>query len=173
MAQDCRDSGARAEYIPHHARLAQRRNPIRPEVQTLGYEGGEQYIRHWRPIIEAECQRRGWSFVVNPPQLADIDIVLALRDHSGYPARAWKSNVKLANAQATGTPIVCSPESGYLETDRGGVAYATDRRSLSEALDSLAPHAARRAWGDVLYGTGPTLEQCAQRYRQWLSHLRS
>lgn len=173
MAADCAAEGARAVCIPHHARPAQRRMRLRDTVRVVGYEGGEQYIRHWRPIIDAECERRGWRFAPGLPQLADADIVLALRDQTGYPARAWKSNVKLANAQAAAVPVICSPESGYRETDRGGVLYAQDRRSLSAALDALTTRGARDAASAALAGTEPTLDQCAMRLRQWLTHLRS
>lgn len=173
MAADCRELGCRVLCVPHHARPALRRNPIREHVTIVGYEGGKQYIRHWRPIIDDECARRGWRFADAVEQLADVDIVLALRDHSGYPARAWKSNVKLANAQGSGTPVICSPERGYIETDRGGVLYASDRRSLSAAFDKLTSPTIRRNAAAALAASTITLDAAAQTYRQWLAHLRS
>ena len=39
-----------------------------------------------------------------PPDLSKMDVVLAFRESRGYPAKRWKSNVKLANAQ--GDPVM-------------------------------------------------------------------
>ena len=154
MAEDCKQFGVPVLALPHHARPGMQRNPIREKVQTIGYEGGEQYINNWRPFIEAECRRRGWRFVVNPESLADLDIVLALRDSVRYAPRQWKSNVKLANAHGTGTPFVGNREAGYLETSCGAEFWADDPIELASAFDSLASHEARRA--SVLPGsTGP------------------
>lgn len=172
MAADCESIGAQAACIPHHARPAQRRNRIQERVHVVGYQGGAGYIRQWGPIVEAECVRRGWQFEPDLMQLADADIALALRDYDGYPARAWKSNIKLANAQATGTPIICSPEAGYIEMDRGGVVYAKDRLSLSDALDALTTYRARQDVSDALVGTEPTLDIVTRKYLAWLKHLK-
>ncbi len=75
-------------------------NPIREKVAKVGYEGAPLYLGQWREAIETECRRRGWQFVTNPRQLSDLDIVVSLRGgkYDGYQPRAWKSNIKLANA---------------------------------------------------------------------------
>lgn len=154
--------------LPHHARPGLRRNPIRAEVHTVGYEGGEQYIERWRPLIEAECARRGWSFVTQPAELADVDIVLALRDSTGYAPRAWKSNVKLANAQGSGTPIVCCNEAGYRETQSGGEQWADTPEQMSAAFDALTPQSSRLEASRKLLAATPHLQTIAETYASWL-----
>lgn len=169
MAEDCEEfTCVPVLALPHHARPGLRRNPIRAEVRTVGYEGGEQYVARWRPAIEAECARRGWAFVTEPAALADVDIVLALRDATGYAPRNWKSNVKLANAQGSGTPIVCCREAGYMECATGGEQWADTPQQLAHAFDVLAPVEARRnASAKLLAGT-PHLQTIAETYHQWL-----
>lgn len=168
MARDCERYGVPVLALPHHARPGLRRNPIRAEVRTVGYEGGEQYIERWRPAIEAECARRGWSFVPQPAELADVDIVLALRDSTGYAPRAWKSNVKLANAQGSGTPIVCCNEAGYQETQSGGEQWADTPQELSAAFDALTPQSARLEASSKLLAATPHLQTIAETYASWL-----
>lgn len=168
MAYDCDMPGAPVLALPHHARPGLRRNPIHAEVRTVGYEGGEQYIERWRPVIEAECRRRGWTFVTQPAELADVDIVLALRDSTGYAPREWKSGVKLANAQGSGTPVVCCREAGYLETQSGGEQWADTPEQLAAAFDALTPQAARIDAARKLLAATPHLHAIAETYRAWL-----
>jgi hypothetical protein len=157
--------------LPHHHRPGIEANPIRETVRIVGYEGGEQYIARWRRVIEAECKRRGWVFVVNPKRLADVDIVLALRDQDGYAPRHWKSNVKLANAQGSGTPIIASRELGYLETSSDGEAWADTPAELSAAFDRLTDHDERLACARKLKACAPSLKNIANTYRQWLTTI--
>lgn len=165
-----------ALWLPHHARPDQPLNPVREQVQTIGYEGGLKYLEAWLPAIKAQCDRRRWRFVPAADQLAELDIVLALRTDAGYAPRHWKSNVKLANAQATGTPIVCCREAGYLETDSGTGAYWADTAiELDRALDALTPHAVRARAAAGLRADGATfvtLNRIAEEYARWLQALR-
>jgi hypothetical protein len=174
MAADCAGFGVPVLHLPHHARPAQRLNPIRERVEVVGYEGGEQYLGAWRSQLETECMRRGWRFVVNPTQLADLDIVVALRQADGYAPRNWKSNVKAANAQATGTPMVANREQGYVETDNGALFWAGDAEGLAHALDALTPADVRRAASRRLLEAAPAvqLEHVAKGYALWLSGLK-
>jgi hypothetical protein len=167
MATDCERFGVPVLALAHHARPGLRMNPIRP-IKVVGYEGGEQYIARWRPVIEAECARRGWQFVMQPAELADVDIVLALRDSSGYAPRNWKSNVKLANAQGSGTPVICSREAGYLETQSGAERWADSPEELAEAFDFLAPTAHRFSASRRLKQFAPGLDAIATTYLTWL-----
>lgn len=167
MAEDCECFGVPVLALPHHARPGLRTNPIRP-VKVVGYEGGEQYIARWRPVIEAECARRGWRFVTQPEELAEVDIVLALRDSSGYAPRNWKSNVKLANAQGSGTPVICGRETGYLETASGAERWADTPEELAAALDSLEPTAERFAVSRRLKEVAPDIDSVAATYLAWL-----
>lgn len=155
-------------YLPHHARPGLRRNPVRGQVRTVGYEGADHYITRWRGTIEHECMRRGWRFEMQPAELADVDIVLALRDDAGYAPRHWKSNVKSANAQGSGTPIVCCREAGYVECATGGEQWADTPEQLSTAFDVLEPLAARRNAAAKLLAATPHLQTIADTYSKWL-----
>jgi len=167
MAADCERFDVPVLALPHHARPGLRMNPIRP-VKVVGYEGGEQYIARWRPVIEAECAQRGWQFATQPAELADVDIVLALRDSSGYAPRNWKSNVKLANAQGSGTPVICGREAGYLETASGAERWADTPEELVAAFDELEPTAVRRDASKTLRNAAPSIDSVAATYVAWL-----
>lgn len=172
MAADCAEFGVPVLALPHHARPGLDANPIREHVQTVGYEGGEGYITGWRQHIEAECKRRGWRFVVNPARLADVDIVLALRDATGYAPRHWKSNVKLANAQGSGTPFIGCREAGYLETAIGTCEkWADTPEELKRAFDALSPQGERRRVSQWMRSVAPALDQVAIKYRAWLEQV--
>lgn len=161
--------------LPHHARPGQDINPIRRVVKRVGYEGLPKYLNggkaSWRSLLEKECAARGWEFVVNPARLADVDILVALREGSNYVARSYKSNVKLANAQATATPIICAREWGYMETDNGGAVFVTSADDLTAAFDTLTPFAEREARSHKLHMATPKIEHVAASYRKWLERL--
>ena len=171
MAKDCEVFGLPVLALPHHARPGLAVNPIRERVTKVAYDGGENYITAWRPVVERACAERGWSFVVNPTSLAEADIVLALRDQQGYAPQHWKSNVKLANAQGAGTPVICSPEAGYFECASGGEYWAASVGGLHQAMDSLASQAERRRVSALLRAKAPTLDDVAAVYRKWLGGL--
>lgn len=171
MAQDCAEFGVPVLAVPHHAWPGQGLTEIRERVQVVGYQGAEHYLGSWRAVLDAECARRGWRFVVNPASVADLDIVVALRDSVGYGPRAWKSNVKLANAQGCGTPCILSREMGYMETACGAERWADDAPGLREAMDSLEDVHARREASAALQAAAPKLEDIAARYRTWLEGL--
>lgn len=172
MAADCAEFSVPVLALPHHARPGLDANPIREHVQTVGYEGGEGYITRWRQHIEAECKRRGWRFVINPARLADVDIVLALRDATGYAPRHWKSAVKLANAQGSGTPFIGCREAGYLEGAIGTCEkWADTPEELKRAFDALTPQGERRRAAQWMRSVAPALDQVAVKYRAWLEQV--
>lgn len=159
--------------IPHHARPDQPINPIREQVRTIGYEGRADYLAGWLPIIQKECERRGWQFVLNPERPADLDIVVALRGGiwRGYVTDAWKSGVKLANAQATGTPFIGLPENGYLTNASGAEYFVNDRQQFARALGWLEPQVNRQAASQRMMSRDNSLATVAARYRDWLEGL--
>jgi hypothetical protein len=172
MADDCREFGVPVVCVPHHCRPMLDQNPIRERVQAVGYEGGEGYITGWRSAIEAQCKARGWRFVVNPPSLAQLDIVLALRDATGYAPRQWKSGVKLSNAQGSGTPFIGGREAGYLAQAIGNCErWADAPEELAAAFDSLAPLAERRRVSGWMLSAAPRLDAVAADYAGWLSSV--
>lgn len=170
MAHDIGFDGP-STVIYHHHRPNIRSNPIREHIRSVGYEGRAAYMESWRPQVEAECKKRGWEFVLNPPHLADVDIVLALRggDWNGYAQKHWKSNVKLANAHGSGTPFVGSPECGYMETRSGAEYWAESLPGLRMAFDWLTDQGSREAVSDRFRQRAIPLESVAQQYRDFLS----
>lgn len=156
--------------IQHHARPEQAVNPIREKVETVGYEGGN-YLGKWLPFLAQECSIRGWKFIVNPPQLADLDIVVAIREPVGYAARRWKSNVKLANAQGSGTPIICNRVAGYFENGDGAL-WADTEAEMHDSLEYLSDADRRRQAAGALLTAAPRLEAIAENYKRWLARLK-
>lgn len=165
MAKDVQSLGYPAKCIRHHARPGLQRAKIADCVNTVAYEGSAQYIRWWSGVIKRQCDQRGWRFVVNPERLTDADIVVCLRDQTGYAPRAWKSGVKLSNAQAAGLPVVCARETGYLEQQAGHEAWADDAQQLEQAFDVLTAEAMRSA---AKQAHGPSLQDVSADCLQWL-----
>lgn len=159
--------------LRHHARPGVELNPIRPKVQTVGYEGSWRHLGRWAGWFEHECARRGWRFVQNPERLADVDIVVAAREITGYAPTHWKSGVKLANAQGSGTPIVLAREAGYVENAMGGERWANTETEFQQAFDELTDFDARAEAAAQLIAGTPRLESVAHHYRTWLSRLTS
>lgn len=153
--------------LPHHGRSGLGANPIRENVATVAYEGRDAYLGPWRKHIERECARRDWKFVVNPPRITDADIVVAFRggEWDGYACWRWKSNVKLANCQITGTPFVGLPESGYTETASGAEYFVWSAPALALAFDWLTPHENRLAVGNRLRSNAYTVADAAKDFR--------
>ncbi len=155
--------------LPHHGRPGAGRTEIRQELRVVAYEGGVAYLGAWQDRLVRACAKRGLDLLLNPPSLNDADVVVALREADGYAARNWKSNVKLANAQATGTPVICVPEAGYFET--AGATFplwAETEKDLAQSLDHLVPRETRQAYSDGLYAERITLDSIARRYREFL-----
>jgi hypothetical protein len=139
-------------------------------IRRIGYEGGDYLGRFVVPIFN-EMSRRKWNFVSGgDDQLFDSDAAICLRDTIGYAPRHWKSNVKLANAQALGIPALCSPESGYRETSTGGVLWINSPEDLPAAFDILA-NPARYAELCAAVDAPPTLEQVSRQYLRELERI--
>jgi len=134
--------------IYHHYRPGIQINPIRQVVKRIGYEGNENYLGLWKTRLEQICREKKWEWVVNPRQLADLDIGIAVREgqHDGFLANAYKSNVKLANLYGSGTPcILGSAEVSYHETDCGTVPFFATEKDLRERLSDLESYDKRIA----------------------------
>lgn len=163
MRQDC-DTGLPGIVLAHHFRPGIHRNPIRPEVQKIGYEGAVAYIGRWMPAILEECAKRGWTFEANPAHLADLDIVLAVRggEWDNYATRNWKSNIKLANAHGSGTPFVGQMECGYVETASGAEYWAEEPSGLGMCFDWLTPQSTREQVSDRFFERAYPVESAAR-----------
>lgn len=172
MAADIEELGYPALPVWHHARPGQPVNPIREHVGLVGYEGSEAHLGTWRGHVEAACRQLGLRFVLQPQHLADVDVVVALRAATGYAARHWKSNVKLANAQGSGTPAIIGPERAYFDTDRGDNADAiASPQALLVALRDLAPRGVRAMRSVSMRQDAPTLQACAAEHLEFITAL--
>lgn len=161
MAADMRQFGLPVLWLKHHHRPGIRRNPIRERITVVGYEGSPSYIVQWQAAIRAECARIGATFSLNPDTLSDCDVVLAVRDQRGYPARSWKSGCKLANAHGSGTPWIGCAESGYIEIATGCEYWADNARQLRFALYWLADQSTRELVCDRFVQAAYTVEHAA------------
>lgn len=171
MAADCAEFGIPVLALPHHAWEGQGAAVIGSKVRRIGYQGGSAYLGNWRDFLQEECRRRCWEWMENPPSVAALDIVVAVREAQGYAARHWKSNVKLANAQGCGTPFIGNRESGYTETACGLERWADRFDEMVVALDSLEPQAARVEASSAMVAAAPRLKDVAATYRTWLGSL--
>ena len=131
-------------YLPHHTWPGLTGSPVRSVVEVVGYEGNASYLGTWRKALERACARRGWRLVINPPDLRDLDIIVALRDGQwdGWMCREWKSGVKIGNAIAAGRPLITQASAAQRELAPVGTLIETVEE-LEGALDVWSPAAAR------------------------------
>ncbi len=117
MADAAAKEGVAAAYLPHHSRPGLIPGPAVARVPVVGYEGAKKYLGGWFLAVQAECDRRGWPFVVNPPDLRACDILVAFRDGQwdGWMCRQWKSGIKAVNAIASGRPLIAQASAGVVE----------------------------------------------------------
>lgn len=158
------------EVIYHHHRPGIEINPIRPSIQVIAYEGSPRYLEGWERVIAEECHRLGAAWLVNPDQLSHADVVLALRGPgwNGYPQQHWKSNVKLANAHASGTPFIGMPEDGYQETRSGAEYWVKSPEDLRTALRWLESQSAREEVSTRFLQCALPIERVAEQMKTFL-----
>lgn len=170
MRQDCSMPGL---VLKHHHRIGIKNNPIREKVAKVGYEGDPRYLEGWTDTLAAECKRRGWGLVFNPKDLADLDIVVAMRGGvwSGYVQKHYKSAVKLANAHGSGTPFIGAQESGYIESATGAEYWAHDQSGLGVCFDWLEDQGAREQIHDRFLQAAYPVEKAAADLKAWLDGL--
>lgn len=163
-------SGVRSIALPHHAYPDIGINPIRDEVKTVGYFGRAEYLANWDRSIRAVCLSRKWEFLVNPPRMDMVDIGIALRGGKwkGFATDHWKSNVKLANFQASGTPCILAVESGYMETATGAEYFVRTDKELRMAFDWLTPKENRLEVHKRLLNHGVDIKPIAENYKKFL-----
>jgi len=123
-------------YLPHHGWAGLRPTPARETVKMVAYEGNPMYLGKWAGAIRAACEKRGWQFVLNPPDLSQADILVAFRDGQwdGWMCRQWKSGVKLVNAICAGRPILTQPCAAADELKPSGMVL-DDVSEVGAALD--------------------------------------
>lgn len=172
MRDDC-DTGLPGAVIYHHHRPGSPRNPIRETVKRIGYEGEPRYLDEWMRAFGKECAARKWDFILNPLSIADLDAVVAVRGakFNGYAQFHWKSNVKLSNAQGSGTPIIAAKEPSYLETSDGGVVWVDGIEDVSQALGQIVSRETREKLAGHLCPKAYSLDAAAQDLRKFIKKL--
>lgn len=147
MCTDLGDLVSTSTTIYHHYYPLLKHNPVRAQVETVGFVG--KGLGGWRAKLSRACEQRGIRFVVNPKEHTELDVVVIVRGgtRGSFLARRYKSNVKLANAYGSGTPaLVHVDEMSAHDTDNGEVLFFTDEPgSFAQQLDRLInDHALRK-----------------------------
>jgi hypothetical protein len=156
-----------ALVLPHHAWPKYEQQPVAEKIERIGYEGDPNYLGRWHRIVARECNRRGWTLVING-DLASCQIGLALRGAQGYPCGAWKANTKLANLQALGLPAVVSPEWSYREFGSGLEFPVISEADLIAAFDELEDFELRKRISQAGRVSAPRLADVAATFRRFL-----
>lgn len=140
MARDCG-----GPCLPHHGYLDLSPTEARREVRTVGYDGNPLYIETWTAVLRQACARRGWRFIMNPPDLSRVDILVSLRGGrwDGWICREWKSGVKIGNAVLAGRPIITQGCAAARELPHVGSIVETPSE-LDDALGAWSGWLARQ-----------------------------
>lgn len=167
-ATEAMATAAQGVFLPHHAWPGLTPSPAREHVKVVGYQGKRKYLGQWAKAVQAECDQRGWQFVINPPDLRDCDLLVAFRDGQwdGWMCREWKSGVKIVNAMAAGRPIIMHDSAAFHETSFCGSAISAPYE-LTSAFDEWAWKTKRDGivtWAEALQPES-TVEAVARRYR--------
>lgn len=159
-------------YLPHHCWAGLESTPARVDVQTVAYEGNALYLGRWRHELEESCKARGWNFVINPPDLRQADIIVALRDGpwDGWICREWKSGVKVVNAIAAGRPVVSQMTAAFAELKPVGFRVDTIA-DLDVALASCALKSIRDLSASQVQARALNVQQAAARYQAILASV--
>lgn len=167
------DAGGGA-YLPHHGRPGLEPVDASPELQIVAYEGNPSFLGAWEGRLRSMCTARGWTFLLNPPDLRRADLIVALREGpwDGWACRQWKSGVKLVNAVAAGRPVITQDTAAAREIGPPGSIVETPAE-LEAALDHWTPFEARAAAADECRALAPvySLSAVATQYRLLLERL--
>ncbi len=144
-------------YLPHHSWPGLEPSPARIAIQTVAYQGNAAYLGRWLGWCSAACGARGWRFVVNPPDLRAVDLLVAFRDRpwDGWICRQWKSGVKISNAIAAGRPILTQDTAAAREIGAPGSIVETEA-DLRAAFDTWTDYTARAEALDRSWMLAPT-----------------
>lgn len=143
-ATEAMAAAAGGSYLPHHSWQGLSPTPARARVEVVAYQGNDLYPGRWAQWLRHECKVRGWRFVVNPPDLRVVDILVGFRDGcwDGWICREWKSGVKMVNAVAAGRPFISQDSAARREIGPAGTVIESPNE-LGPALDRWAGYAER------------------------------
>lgn len=144
-ATEAMATAAEGSYLPHHSRLGLVPTDARRKVSIVGYDGSPAYLGSWAARVTRACAARGWTFVVNPADLSQTDIIVSFRDGvwDGWMCRQWKSGVKAVNAICAGRPFIAQPSAAVAELGPPGSVVSTEDE-LQAAFDAWSSYEARQ-----------------------------
>lgn len=175
-ATEAQAYAAGGNHLPHHSWAGLEPTPPRAEVRAVAYQGSPAFLGEWLGTVSRSCVRRGWRFEVNPPDLSQADILVALRSGpwDGWACRQWKSGVKLVNAIAAGRPVIGQATAARKEIVPPGSVVET-AEELDQALDYWTPQDRRSMAYDSCLALAPgyTLSSVAAQYRRILEGVRA
>ena len=104
---------------------------------------------------------------------ADVISIVAMQYLPCADVPGGSSNVKLANAQGSGTPIIAQMDAGYLEHGYldAPVCWITKPDGIAEWLKILAPQSMRQEISKRLLAQAYTVEDAARDYAKFLESL--
>ncbi len=138
------DIGGR--YLTHHCHIDLTPTPTRLIARSAGYDGTKKYLGRWAKALQHSCESLGLTFVVNPTDVRDVDVLVSFRDGQwdGDICRRWKSGVKHVNALVAGRPILSHASAAQDELmPIGAVVESVDR--LTDALSLVVSEEVRQA----------------------------
>ncbi len=154
-------------YLPHHCRIGLTPTPPRDKSLIVGYDGTKKYLGKWLKSLIAACESLGLEFVIHPPDLREVDVLVSFRDGKwdGDVCRQWKSGVKYVNAICAGRPVLTQPAAAFSELKPVGEAI-TDPSELVSALERVTSQTMREiAYQDgVKRAASFTVEAVAKQY---------
>lgn len=175
MKNDLESLGYNATTIYHHHRPKIKINPINKELRTIGIEGSMGQYGSWTEKLKTISRKLNLKFITNftpgDDLLYTFDIVIATRGYTGYAPKNWKSNVKMANAHASGTPGIFNDEQGYKETACGHELWADTEEEIIEGIEKLRSYDLRQTIHENFLKNTITLEQVVEQYKSLINNL--
>src|SRR5262245_12343343 len=115
-------------FLPHHTWENLTAQKLREKVETVAYQGNPNCFGPWHGILAKACKARGWTFKMDPPDLHNVDVVVALRSvaWNGWICREWKSGVKLGNAIVAGRPVITQDSAAFREMNPVGCTIESE-----------------------------------------------
>jgi len=175
MKKDLNSLGYSSTIINHFHRPNIQINPIREQLKIVGIEGTVMQYGQWPSKLKNICKKKNYVFLENfetsKDKLHTFDAVIAIREHTGYAATNWKSNVKLANAHGSGTPGIFGEEQSYKDTASGFELWASNEDQVLSSLEYLEPYDIRKNISENFIKNKISIEQIAEDYKALIDSL--
>lgn len=161
-------------YLAHHHRPSLRATQSLTRAELVAYEGSPRYLGSWQSALEQACAQLGLNFALNPPDLGQVDLVVAFRGEmwDGPVCRQWKSGIKYVNAMAAGRPVVTQSCAAFDELAPVGVTIERQAELVEAMRAMLAPEVRYAAYEQSLQRAPEfSIETIAAQYRPLLERI--